>query len=102
MRDVELNKALRGDISLNIKVTNATGKEFDLCLCPSDSVQCLKEKISGENPKDGVLYKLFSMSSNRVLDEKKTLAEEGIKDNGLYELCSEVMQYICIFLYFNT
>ena len=83
MRDVELSEALRGDISLNIKVTNATGKEFYLCLCQSDSVQCLKERLSGENPKDGVHYKLFSMSSNRVLDEKKTLAEEGVKDNGL-------------------
>lgn len=84
MRDVELKKALRGDGSVNIKVTNATGKEFDLCLCPSQSVQFLKEKISGENPKDSVNYKLLSMNSNRILDEKKTLEEEGIKDNGLY------------------
>jgi hypothetical protein len=87
MRDVELKKAFRGDTcsSLNIKVTNATGKEFELCLCPSQSVQCLKEEISGENPKDGVHYKLLSMNSNRILDEKKTLAEEGIKDNGWCE-----------------
>ena len=81
MRDVEL-KALRGDGSLNIKVTNTTGKEYELCLCPTQSVQNLKERVSGENPKDGVHYKLLSMNSNRILDEKKTLAEEGIKDNG--------------------
>ncbi|CAB4014388.1 ubiquitin-associated domain-containing 1-like [Paramuricea clavata] len=83
MRDVELKRAFRGDTcsNLNIKVTNATGKEFELCLCPSQSVQCLKEEISGENPKDGVYYKLLSMNSNRILDEKKTLAEEGIKEN---------------------
>ena len=82
MRDVELKKALRGDSSLNVKVTNATGKEFEMCLCPNQSVQFLKEKISGENPKDGIHYKLLSMATNRFLDEKKTLAEEGINDNG--------------------
>ncbi len=94
MRDVELKKALRGDSNLNIKVTNATGKEFELCLCPSQSVQCLKERISGENPKDGVHYKLLSMNTNRILDEKRTLAEEGIKDNGW----CKVMLYFGIFI----
>lgn len=82
MRDVELKKALRGDINLNVKVTNATGKQFDLCLCRTQSVQCLKERVSGDNPKDGVHYKLLSMNTNRILDEKKTLEEEGINDNG--------------------
>lgn len=81
MRDVELKKALRSDNFLNIKVTNCSGKEFELCLCPSQSVQHLKEKVSGDNPKDGAHFKLLSMNSNRILDEKKTLEEEGINDN---------------------
>ena len=82
MRDVELKKALRSDSSLNIKVTNTSGKEFDLCLCATQSVQFLKDKVSGDNPKDGVNFKLLSMKLNRILDEKRTLEEEGIKDNG--------------------
>lgn len=86
MRDVGLKKALRSSSSLNIKVTNTTGKEFDLCLCPSQSVQCLKDKVSGDNPKDGVYFKLLSINLNRILDEKRTLAEEGIEDNGKMRL----------------
>lgn len=83
MRDVELKKALQGGNSLNVKVTNASGKELEFCICANQSVQNLKERVSGENPKDVVHYKLVSMSENRILDEKKTLAEEGIKDNGI-------------------
>lgn len=82
MRDVELKKALRPDNSLNLKVTYSSGKELDLCLCPSQSVQHLKEKVFGDNPKDGVNFKLLSINLNRILDEKRTLEEEGVKDNG--------------------
>lgn len=82
MRDVELKKALRPDNSLNLKVTTSSGKELDLSLCPSQSVQHLKEKVFGDNPKDGVNFKLLSINLNRILDEKRTLEEEGVKDNG--------------------
>lgn len=87
MRDLELQglKVLRTVPLIGIKVTNVSGKEVTLNVSTKDRVAVVKDKaLGGEFHKDSSSYKLVIGKCRRILDDGKSLEEEGVQDNGNY------------------
>jgi hypothetical protein len=85
MRDLELLKSLSSVPLIRIKVTNACGKDIPLAVSIKDRIACVKDKaLGGEFYKDSSSYKLVLGKCQRILDDGKTLEEEGIQEDGKY------------------
>lgn len=85
MREFELQKLTsRGSVPLIcIKITSSSGKESNLTVSVTDTVNVVKDRaLGGEYSKESHLYKLILAKSNRELIDEKSLDEENIKENG--------------------
>ncbi|XP_031562512.1 ubiquitin-associated domain-containing protein 1-like [Actinia tenebrosa] len=84
MRDLELQglKSLNAVPLIQIKVTNASGKEVALTVSCKDRVAVVKDKaLGGEFYKDSSSYKLVIGKCRRILDDGKSLEEEGVQED---------------------
>lgn len=97
MREFELQKfTSRGSVPLIcIKITSSSGKESNLTVSLTDTVNAVKDKaLGGEYSKESPLYKLILSKSNRELIDEKTLEEENVQENGK---CFYFMSSDCFF-----
>ncbi|KAK3730028.1 hypothetical protein QZH41_009533 [Actinostola sp. cb2023] len=84
MRDFELQalKSLRSLPLLSVRVNNASGKDSTVNVSIKDRVATVKDKaLGGEFHKDSSSYKLVLAKNHRILDDGKTLEEEGIQED---------------------
>ena len=87
MREFELQKLTScGSVPLIcIKITSSSGKESNLTVSVTDTVNAVKDRaLGGEYSKESHLYKLLLAKSNRELIDEKTLDEENVQENGKY------------------
>lgn len=85
MREFELQKLTsRGSVPLIcIKITGSSGKESNLTVNVTDTVNAVKDRaLGGEYSKESHLYKLILAKSCRELIDEKTLDEENVQENG--------------------
>lgn len=85
MREFELQKLTsRGSVPLIcIKITSSSGKESNLTVNVTDTVNAVKDRaLGGEYSKESHLYKLILAKSCRELIDEKTLDEENVQENG--------------------
>ncbi len=81
----DLNKHSR--LLLNIRVTDVQGREKSISACLSDTVKSIKEKVLDEKlAKEYGNYRVVLTRTKKSLEDLKTLEQEGVEDNGNYEL----------------
>ena len=77
----DLNKHSR--FLLNIRTTDCQGREEVFSFSQADTIKSVKEKILGEKfSRDFAHYKLIQVRRKSILDDVKTLEQEGVEDNG--------------------
>ena len=97
MREFELQKLTsRGSVPLIcIKITSSSGKENNLTVNVTDTVNAVKDRaLGGEYSKESHLYKIILAKSSRELIDEKTLDEENVQENGN---CISLMSSDCFF-----
>lgn len=79
----DLNKQSR--LILSIRVTDAQGKERTISAYQADTIKSVKEKVLDEkHAKEFGSYRVVLAKSKKALEDVKTLEQEGVEDNGMY------------------
>jgi len=70
---------------INLQVLTIDGKETLITVTPGDHVKAIKEKLLGEaGAKDLPSYKVVLLSPRRVLEDQRTIEQEGIIEGDLF------------------
>jgi len=73
---------------LNVQVLTQDGKETVITISAADQVKTIKEKILGEAAaKDLPSYKVILLSPRRVLEDQRTIEQEGILEDDHFVVC---------------
>lgn len=73
---------------ININVMTTDGKETIITVSPTEQVKAIKEKLLGEaGAKDLPSYKVVLMFPRRVLEDGRTVEQEGIVEDDHFIVC---------------
>lgn len=75
---------------INVSVITQDGKETSITLSAADQVKLIKEKLLGDAAaKDLPSYKVILLSPRRVLEDQRTIEQEGIVEDDQFIVCSK-------------